>query len=166
MTDTTTNATRRAVIAGLAGSVAFAGTIGAAISGAEAATPGEPTPEGNRLYDEAFGHGFKEGGEIALLHTAQAWVNRWKAAGGDFSIMWPVEGGKGVLMFGQCEPHVWQPTDEAGGALAPHLCLTEPEHQAGAIKALEALLHLVPGLREAVRDVVGIEAINAPAREA
>lgn len=165
MTDTTNTATRRAVLVALAGTAAFAGTIGAAIASPAEADTGEPTLEGNRLYDEAFGHGFKEGGEIALLHVAHAWVNRWKAAGGDFGVMWPAEGGKGTLMFGQCEPHIWQPTDRPDGALAPHLCLTEPEHQAGAIKALEAMLALVPGLRDAVRDVVGIEAINAPERE-
>lgn len=89
-----------------------------------------------------------------LRSTAEAWIDRWKAAGGDFGIAYNADGSFRSLLRGMIEPDLWKPTDPDNPALAPHERLTEEEHQRGAVKVLEALLTLVPGLRDAVYEIV------------
>lgn len=119
-------------------------------------------PAAARITDDA---GRRTGEEIALLHMARAWTDRWRAAGGNFGLLHGGDG-KPRMMFGRAESCVWEPTDQDRDDLPPHVRLTEPEHQAGAIRALEAMLVLVPNLREAVSGVVGVQLLAAPEREA
>ncbi len=145
---TNTNTTRRAVIAALAGTPIFAGTIAAGISEAAEAAPTAPTDTG---------------AEIAMLHVARAWVDRWRAAGGDFGAMFPRGEGRGHVIFGSLDPSFWTPTDADRADLPPHVRLTEERHPRGALRALEGLLILTPGLREAVIQIVGTSVLNREA---
>jgi hypothetical protein len=169
MHNDSTNTTRRAALAALAGTVAFAGTIGAAIASPAVADPmpGEPTPEGNRLYDEAFGHGSKEGSEIALLYVARAWINRWKAAGGFFGCIYEPNGETRGFGIGWGEFDLTLP-DSIHSTLPPHVQITDEAHCRGARKALEGMLELVPQLRETVWEIVSPQLIlgHPAAREA
>jgi hypothetical protein len=138
---------RRALLGALVGTAALAGSIGAGIAApAEAATVAEP---------DRYETGRKTGEEIALRHMARAWIDRWKAAGGDFGLS-----GSRVI-FGNVESYIWEPSDHGRADLAPHVWLTEPEQQRGAIKALEGLLTLTPGLKDAVRGIVGVQLLTA-----
>lgn len=99
--------------------------------------------------------GSAAGQEIALCHVARAWIDRWKAAGGDFGARYNNDGSLNGIVRGVVEPSFWTPTDDANEKLPPHTWLLEKDHQRGAVKVLEAMLLLVPGLDDAVRDIVG-----------
>ncbi len=90
-----------------------------------------------------------------MSSVARAWIDRWRAAGGDFAVMARRDGAERVVLRGMAEPSIWVPTDGGNPALKPHEWLTEREHQDGARKVLDALLTLVPGLEAAVFEIVG-----------
>ena len=76
MTTETSTATRRSVLAALAGTPALVGTIAATIAvPADAAEPDAPDTEAelNEYFDL--------GQELAYLEMARAWMNRWAACG-------------------------------------------------------------------------------------
>jgi hypothetical protein len=58
-------------------------------------------------------------------------------------------------MRGWAESYAWTPADRDNPRLEPHLWLLDKAHQPGAIKALDGLLELVPGLEEAVHEAAG-----------
>lgn len=100
-------------------------------------------------------------GALAVLQSldpiravAEAWVDRWRALGGDFGAVRrpgePATATRGMLMALE----YWKPTDRDNPRLAPHAWLTEKKHHAGAVKALEGMLELVPDLQDAVFDLV------------
>jgi hypothetical protein len=98
---------------------------------------------------------YRSGGEIALYHMARAWLDRWQACGGDFGWSWNADGSCRGMVRGMPEADYWTPTDEGNDKLPPHTWLVEERHQSGAVKVLEGLMVLVPGLRETVHDIVG-----------
>lgn len=110
--------------------------------------------------------GFDSGSEIATLHMARAWIDRWKAAGGSFGISWNADGSFRSILRGMAEPCIWTPTDEGNPQLEPHQWLTDSAHQRGAVKVLDSLLTLVPGLQDAVMEIVGYQLLATDAREA
>ena len=105
--------------------------------------------------------GFDSGSEVATLHMARVWIDRWKAAGGNFGQSFNPNGSFRGLLRGMAEPRFWTPTDEGNPQLEPHLWLTDPAHQRGAVKVLDSLLTLVPGLQDAVFEIVGAQLLSA-----
>lgn len=105
--------------------------------------------------EDRFQVGERSGREIALCHVARAWIDRWCACGGDFGARFNADKSFGGIVRGMAEPSFWTPTDEGNEKLPPHTWLLEEGHQRGAVKVLEAMLILVPGLNETVRDIVG-----------
>jgi hypothetical protein len=99
---------------------------------------------------------------------ARAWVDRWRALGGDFGFIYNREGLiEGVTRGMLCGTDLWTDrTDRVHPKLEPHARLIEDGHHAGAVKVLEGLLMLVPGLREAVREIAGSIALAATVRRA
>jgi len=116
--------------------------------------------------DDLYRIGFDNGTEIATLHMARAWIDRWKAAGGDFGTSFNPDGSFRSLTRGMIEPRFWTPTDEGNPKLEPHQWLTEQTHQRGAVKVLDSLLTLVPGLQDAVFEIVGNQLLTTSVREA
>jgi hypothetical protein len=142
------------MLAKIAAAPVLAGTIGAAIaaSPAEAETPGEPTSEGNALYDEAFKDGYDDGHSNALTAIALIWMERWKAAGGFYSRSYNRDGSaRGFHIGWQC--YGWAPEDYRTSKLPPHLCLYEESHQDGALRVLQAMLELCPELEQRVLSI-------------
>lgn len=87
-----------------------------------------------------------------LAGVALAWIDRWKALGGDFGRVQRDDGN--VVTLGRLiEPSLWHPTDRDRDDLPPHVWFVEPEHHVGGVKALEGLLTLSPALRDAVRAI-------------
>lgn len=117
----------------------------------------DPPTEPN---DDRLRH-FNDGMEIGFLFVARAWLDRWHALGGNFSVAWK-PGQPGQVMIGHPMPYAWTPSDDWGSGMAPHLWLGEGDHT-GAVKALQGLLALVPGLREAVFEIGGRRALAASA---
>lgn len=54
-------------------------------------------------------------------------------------------------------PYTWEPTDKDNKKLAPHMWLVEEDHHFGAVKILEAMLVMVPGLREAIHEIAAMQ---------
>lgn len=96
------------------------------------------------------------------LQPAKAWIDRWRALGGYFGYT-RKKGEEPRLMRGMliCLD-LWKPTDRDNPDLPPHAWLIEPEHHAGAVKVLDGLLELTPGLQEAVKAVAAVETPLAP----
>lgn len=107
--------------------------------------------------DDPYWAGFNSGSEIATLNMARAWIDRWKAAGGNFGKSFNSDGSFRCLMRGMAEPRFWTPTDEGNPKLEPHQWLVDAEYQRGAVKVLDSLLTLVPGLEDAVFEIVGLQ---------
>lgn len=106
---------------------------------------------------EEYEAGRKGAENIAYLHMATAWIDRWKALGGDFNFRLDKEGQPCGLLRGMtCMFENIEPTDRDREDIPPH-------HD-GAVKALEGLLELCPGLREGVREVAGKECFTRWAR--
>ena len=118
------------------------------------------------LDDDPYRIGFDEGTETATLDMARAWIDRWKAAGGDFGRSFNPDGSLRGSTRGMSEPRFWKPTDEGNPKLEPHQWLIEAAHQSGAVKILDSLLTLVPGLQDAVFEIVGAQLPTAAQREA
>jgi hypothetical protein len=98
--------------------------------------------------------------EIAYLWVARAWMDRWKALGGNVGLSYDQEMkpvGVHRWMVADCD--LWTPTDEGREDIPPHVWLYRDEHHDGAVKALEGLLAMVPGLQNAVREIAGQEAL-------
>jgi hypothetical protein len=98
--------------------------------------------------------------DLTLCHVARAWIDRWQAAGGDIGVAWNNDGSFRSYTLSMWEPGYWEPTDEAAGKLPPHLWLRESGHQAGAKRVLEAMLEMVPGLENEVRQIAGSKALQ------
>lgn len=172
MTENTLAASRRAVILGLAGSVTL-GAMGAAIAVPAEAADAETIPpgaDGPDAYDIGYDYGSKSGKEIMLYHVARAWIDRWKAAGGYFGHSYALDGSVEGLGIGWCEYGTndpdWTPRDGDDSPLEPHIRLSESKHCRGARKVLEAMLVLVPGLKDIVRECAAQELLAASVREA
>ena len=105
--------------------------------------------------DDQYRVAFDSGSRCAMAHVARAWVDRWRALGGDFGLVWPGDGPERLTMGMIVDLDLWKPTDRQRGELEPYLCLEERSDHHGATRVLGGMLELVPGLREAVRDVVG-----------
>lgn len=133
--------TRRTVIAAIG-----------ALPLAASAVPALAEPQG-----EASDAAPDNSGEIAMLWMARAWVDRWNACGGDFGCRYNPDGSFHSVMRGVPEPRFWTPTDEGNAELPPHCWLIEKGHHAGAVKVLEAMLELVPGLRDTITQIVGAQ---------
>lgn len=88
------------------------------------------------------------------LQPAKAWVDRWRALGGDFGSMQRAGGTPTFTRGMVVDLDLWKPTDREHPLLAPHAWLIEPEHHAGAVKVLEGFLALVPGLQDSIRALV------------
>lgn len=151
-------ASRRQVLAALA-------TL-PAIAALPAYTPAEAETEAPDEEGDRYQHGYDSGKQIATLYMARAWIDRWRAAGGNFGIAFNPDGSFRSLMRGRAESYTWTPTDEGNEALEPHTWLLEEPHQPGAIKVLEGLLTLVPGLQDAVTEIVGYQLLASPTLEA
>jgi hypothetical protein len=105
--------------------------------------------------EDRYALGSRKGQEIALCRVARAWIGRWRACGGDFGARFNSDGSFHGLMCGVVESSFWTPTDQGNEKLPPHTWLLEEPHQRGAVKTLEAMLVLIPGLDAAVREIVG-----------
>lgn len=135
-----------------------AAVLVAAVS-AVSAVAGEEPAEADTFTREEYDADCTSAAEVAYLYMARAWVDRWKALGGDFGLSFNNDGTvRGVLRGMICGADLWAPTDQGREDIRPHTWLTREEHHDGAVKALEGLLELVPGLREAVREIAGREA--------
>jgi hypothetical protein len=139
--------TRRESLTGiaLAGCTALVPLAGAAA--VNAAEPEETVEEMTPDQREA------QGRELAYLEMARAWLDRWQAIGGNFALSWNADGSFRSVLRGMPMPYTWTPTDEGNEKLPPHVWLTREEHHEGAVKALEAMLILSPGLRAAVWEI-------------
>lgn len=103
---------------------------------------------------EEYDAGQKNAANVAYLHMATAWVDRWKALGGDFGLEYNNGGQPKRLLRGMTMMlETWERTDKPRDDLPPHVKITEERHHDGAVKALEGMLELCPGLREAVREI-------------
>jgi hypothetical protein len=123
------------------------------------AAPAPEQAEPDTYTGEECEAGRKCAEEIAYLHVARAWADRWKALGGDFGLTYNNDGSvKGAHRGMICGADLWTPTDRGREDLRPHTWLTEDHHHEGAVKALEGLLELVPGLSDAVRHIASQEA--------
>jgi hypothetical protein len=92
--------------------------------------------------------------EIAMLWVARAWVDRWKALGGDFGMRLNRQYQPESLTRGMiCDPDLWTRTDRDRQDLPPHVRLVADYQHEGAVKALEGLLELAPDLAVAVREI-------------
>lgn len=123
----------------------------------------EPVTEDGRYAREEYEAGRKSAEEIAYLWVACAWMDRWKALGGDVGLSFRPDGRvAGVHRGMTCMTELWAPEapDREREDLPPHTWLIEERHHDGAVKALEGLLELVPGLRAAVREIAGREAFQ------
>lgn len=114
---------------------------------------------------EEYNAGCKGAAEIAMLYVARAWVDRWKALGGNFDLRLnqygqPVSLSRGMI----CDPDIWTRIDQDREDLPPHVRLIKDHQHEGAVKALEGLLEITPGLKEAVKEVGGREALTRWAR--
>lgn len=89
------------------------------------------------------------------LQPAHAWIDRWRALGGTFGVIQrnnePARPTRGMLVALE---H-WEPTDRSHPTLKPHTWLVDEKDHAGAVRVLEGLLDLQPGLEQAVFAVVG-----------
>jgi hypothetical protein len=88
-----------------------------------------------------------------LRQTAEAWIDRWCALGGDFGIIYdsksqPLGVGRGIPMS-----YIWTPPAEHNPALRPHEWIIDPADHTGAVKMLESLLTLIPNLQDTVLSV-------------
>jgi len=97
----------------------------------------------------------------AYHQVARSWVDRWKALGGDVAVSYdrdlnPVGVHRGMLM----DLDLWPRSDKERDDLPPYARLVEDRHHAGAVRALDGLLELTPGLRDAVREIAGQEALG------
>lgn len=119
--------------------------------------PVDPLAMGAPDEEDRFQIGYNSGVEIATRHMARAWIDRWKAAGGDFGQSFYPDGSFRSLMRGMAEPRFWTPTDEGNPQLEPHQWLTDPAHQRDAVKVLDSFLTLVPGLQDAVFEIVAAQ---------
>ncbi|KRA80306.1 hypothetical protein [Altererythrobacter sp. Root672] len=147
------NTTRRALLKAAPIAAAAVAIPGAAFAAST------PAIEEDRYSLEEYAAGRQSAEEIAYLHMARAWMDRWKALGGDVSLTFGSDThaprvGRSMLVA----LDYWQPTDTGREDIPPHTWLTEERQHEGAVKALEGLLELVPGLREAVRDLARQEA--------
>lgn len=151
--------TRRALIAG-----APSATMLVALP--IAATASEPQPIPEDLYtSEEYAAGRKSAEEVAYLKMARAWIDRWDALGGNFGFVYDRDGSPKQVMRGMIvDTDLWKPTDEGREDLQPHMWLVEEKEHSGALRALEGLLALCPGLREAVHDLGGKRAFARWAR--
>lgn len=141
----------------------------APITSPRAAAPDGETPGGERYTCQEYEAGRKGAEEIAYLHVARAWMDRWKALGGDVGLTFdrdlkPMGVHRGMLVALE----LWTPTDQGREDIPPHTWLVREDLHDGAVKALEGLLELVPGLKDAVREIAGREAFGrwAAGREA
>lgn len=113
-------------------------------------------PAGFGEYGEAIIDDLQQLNELAAL----AWIDRWAALGGSFGRGRNADGSDRGIYRGMPMPYVWEPpTCQDALAKSPHLrpheVILESDQHEGACKMLESLLTLLPGLRDAVRDVGG-----------
>jgi hypothetical protein len=98
--------------------------------------------------------------EIAYLHMARAWIDRWKALGGSFGMVYTPDGRPDSLLRSMTMAlETWDRPDKGREDIPPHTWIIEDRHHDGAVKVLEGLLELTPGLREAVREIGGRETL-------
>jgi len=159
MATNTHTTSRRSLLGALALSPAALAFLAAAPAEAEAETIEEPRDPCDMGEDWHAGHaaGYESGHEIAILRIARAWIDRWEALGGNFGLMYNRDGTpKSVLRGMLMAQELWTKPDEGRADLPPHTWLTDWERQHdGAVKVLEGLLVLVPGLRDAVLQCSG-----------
>jgi hypothetical protein len=111
---------------------------------------------------EEYEAGRKSAEEIAYLWVARAWLDRWKALGGNVGLTYdgdlnPIGVHRGMV----ADPDFWtHRTDEGRDDIPPHVWLYRDGHHEGAYKALEGLLVMVPGLKDAVSEIAGREAMT------
>jgi hypothetical protein len=122
-------------------------------------------PASELFTREEYEAGCESAREIAMLWVARAWSDRWKALGGDFGLRLdrerrPVGVTRGMI----CGMDLWERKDRDREDLPPHVRLIEDHQHEGAVKALEGLLEITPGLKEAIHEIGGREAMTRWAR--
>ena len=117
---------------------------------------------------EEYDAGRESEREVAYLIMARAWIDRWKSLDGSFGLIFkngePPQLTRGMLIA----TDLWAPTDNGREDIPPHTWMMDECDHHGAVRILEGLLELCPGLREAVREIGGREAFArwATAKEA
>lgn len=106
--------------------------------------------------DKAFAgvdDAYQGGRDQAMLEVARAWIDRWQALGGSFGYSYPRGEEPRLMRSMVVATDLWQPTDRANPDLPTHTWLIEEKQHDGAVKVLEGLFVMVPGLKEAVSAV-------------
>lgn len=119
----------------------------------------EPTPD--TYTREELDAGRKSAEQVAYLHLARAWIDRWEALGGYFGLRYDRDLRPDGVMRGMlCGTDNWTQTDEGREDIPPHTWIVRNEDHSGAVRALEGLLELCPGLRDAVREIAGAQCMT------
>jgi hypothetical protein len=148
----THDTTRRALLKG-----APAATALIALPAAISAQDGAPVA----YTREEFEAGCKSAAQVAYFHMARAWIDRWEALGGYFSLRYDRDQKPNGIMRGMlCGTDNWTQTDEGREDIPPHARIVRNEDHSGAIRALEGLLELCPGMRDAVREIAGAQCMT------
>jgi hypothetical protein len=151
MPDTNLTASRRTALAMLAGAPVAALAIPAAANA-------EASPSEDAERDYATGR--EDGSDLAFHYVARAWIDRFKALGGQFGLCQHLDSPRLRAGIGLPEPYVWEPPAEQNPGLEPHEHITDPADHQGAVKALLGLLTLCPQLRAVVYQLGAYEALT------
>ena len=135
---------RRAILGALATTPIFAGTIGASLAGIEATEAAEGD-------DAVWAEGHDSGIDVARSEFARAWLAYWRNIGN--AVMADGEG-MAFLITEMAGMRLTREDPVPQPELPPHLRLWNNDQRSGAARAMEVLLDSVPGLRDAVRDLV------------